>query len=338
MANWWDSYLTDTPSYLDPNLTGYSSNSQVGGIDLSNSSPQWWNSPTYSDPSYGTSYPSAGDTWSNTQNSNYTWSPTGDASVTGPTGGNWWDSIARNAGTLANTALSGLTSGSGLATLAGGLLGGINGSKQTGTQTSTQAPWSPQQPYLTDMFAKAKAASDSGAASPYETSALQGMQGFANGPKTNPYAGVDNPYLTQTINNASQDAMRNLMPMYDQAQRASGSFGNSGVAEIFGRTAADTLGKIATNARMQDYGTQQQLGENAVNRTVSSLGPLFSAGQNSASNPWTNINKYGQAITGSYGGTSSQPIYTNPVSNMLGGGLLGSQVYRNLMMPQQGSN
>lgn len=257
---------------------------------------------------------------------------------------NWWDSYPAyspdassgsgiNWGNLATTALNGLTSPAGLTTLAGGLLGGVNGSKQTGTQTNTQAPWTPQQPYLLDMFSKAKTAADSGAMSPYEQSALAGMQGFANGPKTNPLAGVDNPYLTQTINNASQDAMRNLMPMYDQAQRASGSFGNSGVTEAFGRTAADTLGKIATNARMQDYGTQQQLGENAVNRTVSSLGPLFSAGQNSASNPWTNINKYGAAITGSYGGTSSAPIYTNQASNMLGGGLLGSQIYNNLMKP-----
>lgn len=262
---------------------------------------------------------------------------------------NWWDSYPAyssdassgsgiNWGNIASSALNGLTSPAGLTTLAGGLLGSLDGSKQTGTETKTQAPWTPQQPYLLDLFNKAKTASDTGAMSPYEQTALTGMQGVANGPKTNPLAGVDNPYLTQTINNASQDAMRNLMPMYDQAQRASGSFGNSGVTEAFGRTAADTLGKIATNARMQDYGTQQQLGENAVNRTVSSLGPLFSAGQNSASNPWTNINKYGQAITGSYGGTSSQPIYTNPVSNMLGGGLLGSQVYRNLMMPQQGSN
>jgi hypothetical protein len=331
MASIFDPSYYDPQSYLGLNSTSYSPNSGVGMIDLSNSTPQWWQSPTYFDPSYGTSYPAAGDTWSNTQNSNYTWSPTGDASVTGPTGGNWWDNIA-------NAAVSSLTSPAGLTTIAGGLLGSLDGSKQTGTETKTQAPWTPQQPYLLDMFNKAKAASDSGAASPYETSALQGMQGFANGPKTNPLAGVDNPYLTQTINNASQDAMRNLMPMYDQAQRASGSFGNSGVTEAFGRTAADTLGKIATSARMQDYGTQQQLGENAVNRTVSSLGPLFSAGQNSASNPWTNINKYGSAITGNYGGTSSQPIYTNPMSNMLGGGLLGSQVYRNLMMPQQGSN
>ena len=311
MANLWDSYTTDTPSYLDPNLTGGATSS------LFNDPSQSWN---YYDPSQT----AVSTNWWDTPqyNTNVTTNPD-------PTG-NWWDSIASNAGTLANTALSGLTSGGGLVTLAGGLLGGVNGSKQTGTQTSTQAPWTPQQPYLTDMFAKAKAASDSGAMSPYEQTALTGMQGVASGPKTNPYAGVDNPYLTQTINNASQDAMRNLMPMYDQAQHASGSFGNSGVAETFGRTAADTLGKIATSARMQDYGTQQQLGENAVNRSVSALGPLYSAGQSSTANPWTNINKYGQAITGSYGNSTSSPIYTNQAANMLGGGLLGSQIYKNL--------
>lgn len=305
--------------------------------------PSAWNSPTDSyNWTSGTS--GNGDSFYDPTQS---WSYYDPAQTTASP--NWWDSYPAyspdassgsgiNWGNLATTALNGLTSPAGLTTIAGGLLGSLDGSKQTGTETKTQAPWSPQQPYLLDLFNKAKTASDTGAMSPYEQTALTGMQGVANGPKTNPYAGVDNPYLTQAINNASQDAMRNLMPMYDQAQRASGSFGNSGVTEAFGRTAADTLGKIATNARMQDYGTQQQLGENAVNRTVISLGPLFSAGQNSASNPWTNINKYGQAITGSYGGTSSQPIYTNPVSNMLGGGLLGSQVYRNLMMPQQGSN
>jgi len=323
MANWWDSYTTDTPSYLDLNLTGGGDTSSFYNptqIDLSNSAPQtsWWDSVNSYNDNPTTNW------WDTPQyNTNVTTTPA-------PTGGNWWDSIASNAGTLANTALSGLTSGSGLATLAGGLLGGINGSKQTGTQTSTQAPWTPQQPYLTDMFAKAKAASDTGSMSPYEQTALTGMQGVANGPKTNPYAGVDNPYLTQTINNASQDAMRNLMPAFDQAQHASGSFGNSGVAETFGRSAANTLGNIATSARMQDYGTQQQLGENAVNRSVSALGPLYSAGQNSTANPWTNIKNYGSAITGSYGGTSSQPIYTNQAANVLGGGLLGSQIYKNL--------
>lgn len=135
MANWWDSYMTDTPSYLDPNLTGYYPNSSVGGIDLSNSSPQWWNSPTYADPSYGTSYPSAGDTWSNTQNSNYTWSPTGDASVTGPTGGNWWDSVPSFLSSGAGALLSGG------AQLAGGLLSGnaAKGAVQTSADAQLQA-------------------------------------------------------------------------------------------------------------------------------------------------------------------------------------------------------
>lgn len=297
--------------------------------------PSAWNSPTDSyNWTSGTS--GNGDSFYDpTQSWNYY-----DPSQTTQTS-NWWDSYPAyssdassgsgiNWGNIASSALNGLTSPAGLATLAGGLLGGINGSKQTGTQTSTQAPWTPQQPYLLDLFNKAKAAADTGAMSSYEQSALSGLQGVANGPKTNPYAGVDNPYLTQAINNASADAMRNLMPMYDQAQHASGSFGNSGVAETFGRAAANTLGNIATSARMQDYGTQQQLGENAVNRSVSALGPLFSAGQSSTANPWTNINKYGQAITGSYGGTSSQPIYTNQAANMLGGGLLGSQIYKNL--------
>ena len=297
--------------------------------------PSAWNSPT---DSYNWTSGTSGDGdsfYDPTQSWNYY-----DPSQTTQTS-NWWDSYPAyssdassgsgiNWGNIASSALNGLTSPAGLSTIAGGLLGGINGSKQTGTETKTQAPWTPQQPYLLDLFNKAKAAADTGAMSSYEQSALSGLQGVANGPKTNPYAGVDNPYLTQAINNASADAMRNLMPMYDQAQHASGSFGNSGVAETFGRAAANTLGNIATSARMQDYGTQQQLGENAVNRSVSALGPLFSAGQNSASNPWTNINKYGQAITGSYGGTSSQPIYTNQVANMLGGGLLGSQIYKNL--------
>lgn len=227
--------------------------------------------------------------------------------------------------------LSGLGNSSTLATLAGAALGGINGSKQTGTQTTTQDPWAGQQPYLLDMFNKAKLAADSNAQSPYQTSALSTMQQFANGPTTNPYAGVDNPYLTSTINNASADAMRNMMPAFDQAQKASGSFGNSGQAETFARTAGNTLGNIATNARMQDYQTQQQLGENAVNRTASILPTMYTAGQTSASNPWTNIKNYSNAVTGNYGGTTSQPIYTNSTANMLGGGLLGSQLYKSLL-------
>ena len=159
---------------------------------------------------------------------------------------------------------------------------------------------------------------------------MERMSNVAGGPTSNPYTGQDNPYLTSSINNASQDAMRNLMPAFDQAQRASGSFGNSGVAETFGHAAANTLGHIATDARMQNYGEQAQLAQQGVQNTIGALGPLYSAGAASSLNPWTNLKNYGSVVTGNYGGTSSQPIYTNPISNALGGAMMGSQIFKNL--------
>lgn len=246
------------------------------------------------------------------------------ASGGGSGGGTNWSNIV-------DKGLSFLNSGAGSA-LAGGLLGSLNGAKQTGESTTTQAPWSAQQPYLLDMFQKAQQTQAGGAASmsPQERQALQTMGQVASGPTSNPYFGVDNPYLKGVIDNASQDVMRNLMPMMNRANIASGSFGNSGIAETFGRTAASELGKIATGTRFTDYTNQQQLGENAANRTTGMLGPLYSAGQNSAANPWANLANYGKAVTGSYGSQTTNPIYTNPTANVLGGALLGSQIYRNI--------
>lgn len=89
---------------------------------------------------------------------------------------------------------------------------------------------------------------------------------FSGAPETNPYAGLDNPYLQKTIDYAQADAYRALNPMFQAQQRASGSFGNSGLAEAQTRQAADVFGNIANQARMQDYGTQQQLAESAIGR------------------------------------------------------------------------
>lgn len=217
----------------------------------------------------------------------------------------------------------------------GAALGSSSGS-QAGTSTTTNEPWSVQQPYLADLFSSAKnlygqtkgvsgdmadafrgmqgavgndlsgkaqsAISSTlgidpssyfgiGRANPYQgqttqqvvnpyanaqaaqaqapalVKAVQANNPYANAQASviqasqaiNPYLGVDNPYLRQSIDSASQSAMRNLMPAYNQAQNASGSFGNSGVADYFGRAAADTLGNIANNAYMNQYNTSQQL-------------------------------------------------------------------------------
>lgn len=90
---------------------------------------------------------------------------------------------------------------------------------------------------------------------------------------SNPYAGMDNPYTTQAIDNASNDAIRNYQkftaPARDAQAVRSGSFGNSGVQEMQledQRNLQGTLGGIATNARMADLAAQQRMGESAADR------------------------------------------------------------------------
>lgn len=213
-----------------------------------------------------------------------------------------------------------------LGPIAGGLLGLFGGGDEpAGQTTTTQEPWGPQQGYLKDLFAKAQGVSGYGdQITQDQLDAQKEMGKWASGENFNPLLGVNNPYLTQVINNSSADAMRNLQPMINRANAASGSFGNSGVAETYGRTAADALGKIATQARMQDYTQQQNLYENDANRRISAIQPFLGQANYEQSMPWKNVQNYGQTIQGSYGGANSSPYFTNPAANVLGGAGMGS--------------
>lgn len=81
---------------------------------------------------------------------------------------------------------------------------------------------------------------------------------------TNPYLGVDNPYLKQQVDNAQGDLVRNYnlvtQPAYNAAMIKSGSFGNSGVDEM-NRNAQtnllNSMGRVSTDLRGQDYRDQQ---------------------------------------------------------------------------------
>ncbi len=283
------------------------------------------------------------------------------------------------------------------ATLAGGLLGSANGSQQAGTTTQTTAPWAPQQPYLQDLFQRARTQSQQPGVSPLMNTALQGMQSanaspltgqaqstISNTLNTNPsnyfgigqrttlapnsylQGGMDNPYLQQSIDSASQDAMRNLNPAFAQAQRASGSFGNAGLAEQFARTSASTLGNIANTARMGQFNTnmgmenqnnqaqagfnqqgiqndigQYNQGQSVLNNAAfntpsftasnqNNAGSLFNAASLANQAQWQPLQNYGALVSGGNGSTSTSPYYTNPVSGALGGGLLGSQIAGNI--------
>ena len=218
--------------------------------------------------------------------------------------------------------------GSLLGTALGGLLGSTNGAKQAGTTTVTQAPWSGQQPFLLDAFQKAKDASSGG---PLQTRANANYQAGLQGPMQNPMLGMDNPYLVKTIDNANSDVNRAMLPAMNQANRASGSFGNSGVADIYGKALTDAYSRNATSMRMLDYTNQQGLNENAVNRTLG----LTTGANTFAAQPAQN---YAQTIQGNYGGSTSTPYYNNPVLGAMGGMQIGNQIGYGLGQTQIGAN
>lgn len=229
--------------------------------------------------------------------------------------------IRQNPGSTIKTAMqalggSGGSGGSLLGTALGGLLGSYNGAKQAGTTTTTQVPWAAQQPYLLDAFKKAQQASNG---SPIQTQANTNYKGILDGTLKNPYLGQDNPYLQKQIDYANEDVTRAMMPAMNQANRGSGSFGNSGVAETFGRAMTDQYGRNANTMRMQDYTQQQNLAESDINRKAS----FTQNANNFVAQPSQN---YAQTIQGNYGGSTTTPYFNNPASNILGGAMLGNKI------------
>lgn len=210
----------------------------------------------------------------------------------------------------------------------GALLGGIGGgSKPSGVTTTTNDPWSGVQPYLRDLFSRAQTQANYGAnLTPDQIAAQSELGKFASGERVNPYLGMDNPYLQQVIDNASADTLRGIQPMLNRANAASGSFGNSGVAETYGRMAADAVNKGATNLRYQDYTQQMGLNESDMNRRLGALGNFQNFANYEQALPWTNISNYRSNIMGSGGGSQTQPYFTSTASNVLGGALMGSQL------------
>lgn len=187
---------------------------------------------------------------------------------------------------------------------------------------------------------------------------------------TNPYAGP-NPYLQQNIDATAADVTRgfqnNVLPALDAQARASGSFGNTAVdqqrQEAY-RNLNTTLGNLSNAARFQDYGTQQQLGENALNRAqqnsqfgqnldfnswqannalmrqgqqdqLSFINQLLgwnNAGLSAATQQQNTPLSYWQQFlngatqAGGLGGTNAQNLQGNPWLGALGGYLFGSKL------------
>lgn len=189
---------------------------------------------------------------------------------------------------------------------------------------------------------------------------IQG-QGFTN----NPYLSQTNPYLQSTIDSTLGDITRNYnlatAPAMATAQARSGSFGNSGLAQMEAenqRNLAQELGRASSNLRFGDYQQQAQMYGDERNRQMQATqnAPNFAnvdytdlqamqqagnslQGQQQAERT-SDYNQYldarewplktfaaqGQAM----GVGGSQPAQTyqqaNTGANVLGGGLAGAQI------------
>lgn len=153
------------------------------------------------------------------------------------------------------------------------------------------APWNQQQQDAANMI-QARAVSGSPAmdqAQSWYGNTLAGKNNVGNinavtGPNaiasggtatagTNPYAGMNNPYLNNAINQAQGDVQTRINSQFNN-----NAFGGTAHQQ----TLARELGNVSNNMRMADYASQQGLAENAVNRNLSTQ--QFNIGNQNATN------------------------------------------------------
>lgn len=153
-----------------------------------------------------------------------------------------------------------------------------------------------------------------------------------------------NPYLTQQIDRASQDVLRNM----DVLNARSGSFGNSGIQE----NTARSLGDVAGNLRYQDYNNERQrqmqalgLAPSIANQDYTDAQQLINAGQGFQSQdqrnltdqysrfqeaqnyPQTQLQTLGRGLGLNWGSTQTGPSANN-AAQWLGTGLAAYGAYR----------
>lgn len=223
----------------------------------------------------------------------------GGGSSTPSTSGNWYDSLLTGAGNY-------LTSGQGVGTVLGGLLGAASSGDQTLTQTSNTT--------LNDPTAVNEALSN------YR--ALAGGSGDYTA-AVNHYADASNPFLSSAIDAANADTVRNYNFLAPAKYSAGSSFGNSGLGFLEVNDRANVLSQLANTSASMNYQGYNQ---------AASLADAYAGRQDAASQ--FNANQRQQANQGLIGGaqalgsttTQSSTAPGNIWASTLGGALIGSQL------------
>lgn len=230
-------------------------------------------------------------------------------------------------------------------------------SSGSNTNTVQQSdPWSVQQPYLQHGMdaanqiynrnvgvplpaqspftqqANQMLAQRGAQGSPLISSAQNNLTDTLNGKYLDPSS---NPYLSGAVNDALGQARSAFTGMYGGAN--GNNINNSGFQEGLTRTLANTALPMYANAYQSGRQNQMQaaqLAPNVASQDLLNIGALQSAGQNTdlynqaaANQPWNNLAKYGQAVTGNYGSVNQGQMFSNPMAQAMGMGLGGLALY-----------
>lgn len=221
------------------------------------------------------------------------------------------------------------------------LLGG--GSK---TQTTSNAPWKPQQQYLTNMFSQAQNLYNKGPQQYYSGQTVAGfspLQNQAFNSIANPSSfSASQSLLDNTINGGylgsapfmqayGNDILDSVNSQFTRAGR-----GGSPAAMS---AAAEGLGDAASRLYSQERGMQQQAALSAPRLEASQNAQLLQAGGLQQANqqrqldsnfnrfmfnqnaPTQALKDYQSFISGGFGGQTSQPLHNNRLGGAIGGGL-----------------
>ena len=196
--------------------------------------------------------------------------------------------------------------------------------------TTTTAPWAAQQPYLKDLFERAKQWSYD----PNQPNVLNSINQYANSggyglmPNTNNTLNSfitgnmmnSNPYLQGMANAANNSTIQQyqnaVAPGIDSNFSANGRYG-SGAMQNQSNIAQQNLATSLANTNNTLYGNAYNQGMNNMLQAVSMAPSTATANINTmnAGNmaQLQNLQGYSSLIGGNYGGTSTTPRFNNPI-------------------------
>lgn len=235
------------------------------------------------------------------------------------------------------------------------------GSGKTQTQTVVEkadtAPWAASQPFLMDIMQKGMNYSNtlpSTLVSPFSPQTEQGLgltelRALRGSPVMNAgrslgadtlsgaYVNPDsNPYLPYYM----QRGMERIAPSINATFSAGGRTGSEAHSTALGRAAGDFAGQLYGGAYDAERGRQMQtlaLAPTIASQDYADINALLGVGQTVEGRaqrlmdmPYTQLQRYAGLLGNGFGSTSSgtssssQPIYSNPMTGALGGGLAGA--------------